>query len=96
MPYSTNSTQRPLLFGFAAYACAHVMLFSLIGMLALPLPTIWWAGLALIPSWLLMQWLKRFEHADLAHLVGISAAAFAGGVMGIHGRELFCLFRALI
>ncbi|MCR4507768.1 hypothetical protein NUV66_00510 [Pseudomonas sp. 32.2.56] len=96
MPYSTNSTQRPLLFGFAAYACAHVILFSLIGMLALPLPAIWWACLALVPCWLLMQWLKRFAHADLAHLVGISAAAFAGGVMGIHGRELFCLFRALI
>lgn len=95
MPYSTNATQRPLFFGFAAYACAHVMLFSLIGMLALPLPTVWWAGLAPIPSWLLMQWLKRFERADLAHLVGVSTAAFAGAVIGVHGRELFCLFRTL-
>ena len=96
MPYSTNATQHPLLFGFAAYACAHVMLFSLIGMLALPLPAVWWACLALIPCWLLMRWLARFEHANLAHLVGVSTAAFAGGVMGIHGRELFCLFRTLI
>lgn len=96
MPYSTNATQRPLLLGFAAYACAHVMLFSLIGMLALPFPAVWWVCLALIPCWLLMQWLKRFDHADLAQLVGVSTAAFAGGVMGVHGRELFCLFRALI
>jgi hypothetical protein len=96
MSYTTNATQHPLILGFSAYACAHVMLFSLIGMLALPFPAIWWAGLALVPSWLLMRWLKRFDRADLAQLVGVSAAAFAGGVIGIHGRELFCLFRALI
>lgn len=96
MSYTNNASEHPLLVGFSAYACAHVMLFSLVGMLALPLPGVWWAGLALIPCWLLMRWLKRFNHDDLAQLVGVSAVAFAGGVMGIHARELFCLLRAFI
>jgi hypothetical protein len=95
MSYITNAAEHPLLFGFSAYACAHAVLFSLIRMLALPFPAVWWAGLALIPSGLLMLWLNRFERTDLAQLVGISAVAFAGGVIGVHGRELFCIFRPL-
>ena len=33
------------------------MLFSLVGILGLPFPAVCWAGLGLIPSWLLMKWL---------------------------------------
>jgi membrane protein implicated in regulation of membrane protease activity len=96
MSYVINASKHPLMLGFSAYVCAHAMLFSLIGMLALPLPGVWWAALGLIPCWLLMRWLQRFERADLAQLVGVSATAFTGGVMGIHGRDLFCFFRALV
>lgn len=96
MSDSTNAVQHPLLFGFSAYACTHLSLFSLVGMLGLPLPALWWASLALIPSQLLVRWLERFERADLAQLVGIQSAAFAGGVLGLHARELFCMWKALI
>lgn len=96
MSYTTNATAHPLLFGFSGYACGHAMLFSLVGMLGLPFPAVCWAGLALIPSWLLMRWLKRFGYTDLTQLVGVSAAAFAGGTLGVHGRELLCSFQALI
>jgi hypothetical protein len=96
MSHSTNAVQHPLFVGFAAYGCSHLMLFSLIGLLALPLPALWWAALALIPSWLLFRWLERFGRADLAQLVGVQSVAFAGGVLGLHGRELFCLTKALV
>lgn len=96
MSNSTIAVQHPLLVGFSAYGCSHLALFSLVGMLGLPLPALWWASLALIPSWLLVRWLERFGRADLAQLVGIQSVAFAGGVLGLYGRELFCLWKALI
>lgn len=96
MSYSTNAVQHPLFVGFSVYGCSHLAIFSLIGMLGLPLPALWWASFALIPSWLLVRWLKRFARADLAQLVGIQSVAFAGAVVGLHGRELFCIWNALI
>lgn len=96
MSNSTNAVQHPLFTGFVAYGCTHVALFSLVGTLGLPLPALWWASLALVPSWLLFRWLERFGRADLAQLVGVQSAAFAGGVLGLHGRELFCLWQAFI
>ncbi len=96
MSNSTIAVQHPLLVGFSAYGCSHLALFSLVGMLGLPLPALWWSSLALIPSQLLFRWLVRCGYADLAQLVGIQSVAFAGGVLGLHGRELFCLWKALI
>lgn len=92
MSHSTNAVQHPLCVGFSAYGCSHLAIFSLIGMLGLPLPALWWAGLALVPSWLLVRWFERFDRADLAQLVGIQSVAFAGAVLGLHGRDLFCLW----
>jgi len=96
MSHSTNAVQHPLFVGFSAYACVHLMLFSLVGMLGLPLPALWWATLALIPSWMLFRRLERLGHSDLAQLVGIQAVTFAGSVLGLHARDLFCLSEALI
>lgn len=96
MSHSTNAVQHPLFVGFSVYGCSHLAIFSLIGMFGLPLPALWWASLALIPSRLLVHWLERFGHGDLAQLVGIQSVAFAGAALGLHGRELFCLWNALI
>lgn len=96
MSHSTYAVQHPLLTGFAAYGCTQVSLFSLVGALGLPLPALCWASLALVPSWLLFRWLERFGHTDLAQLVGVQSTAFAGGALGLHGRELFCLWQAFI
>lgn len=96
MSHSTNATQHPLFLGFAAYTCSHLALFSVIGLLGLPLPALWWASLALIPSWMLFRRLERLGHSDLAQLVGVQALTFAGSVLGLHARELFCLSEALI
>lgn len=87
---------RPVVLGFAAYLCAHMALFSLVGLLGLPMPALWWSTAALLPSWGLMQWLERRGRNQLAMLVGIHACALAGGVLGLHGRELFCVARALV
>lgn len=38
MSYINNATAHPLIFGFSVYGCTHVLLFSLVGMLALPFP----------------------------------------------------------
>lgn len=95
MSHSTN-VKNPVFVGFSAYASAHVAIFSLVGMLGLSMPALWWASLALIPSWLLVHWLERFKRADLAQLVGIQSVALAGSVLGLHGRELFCLLKTLI
>lgn len=90
------SAARPVALGFAVYFCAHLALFSLVGLLGLPMPALWWATAALIPSWGLMHWLERLGRHQLATLVGIHACALAGGVLGLHGRELFCVARALV
>lgn len=96
MSHSNNAVQYPLIIGFSAYLCSHVALFSLVGMLGLAMPTLWWSTLALFPSWLLFKWLERCGRADLAQLVAIQSLAFWGAVLGLHGRELFCLFKALV
>lgn len=89
-------SQQPVAIGFAAYVCAHVAIFSLIGLLKLPLPGLWWACAALIPSWILMSWLERRGRHQLAVLVGIQACSFAGGSLGVNGRELFCAALAMV
>lgn len=96
MSHSTNAVQHPLFVAFSAYGCSHVVLFSLVGVLGLPQPALWWAALALVPSWLLFLWLERCGRENLAQLVGIQSVAFFGGGLGLHGRELFCLAKSLI
>lgn len=96
MSHLASTVQHPVLSGFSAYASAHVALFSLVGMLGVPMPALWWASLALIPSWLLVRWLERFKRAELAQLVGIQSVSLAGSVLGVHGRELFCLLKSLV
>lgn len=96
MSRSSNAVQHPMLVGFLAYGCSHLMLVALIGMFRLPLPGLWWVGLALIPALLLMRWLQRFNRADLAQLVGVQATVLAGVVLGVHSRELFSLWSVWI
>lgn len=96
MTFTDATKQQPIAIGFAAYACAHVALFSLVGLLHLPLPALWWSVAALFPSWALMRWLEMRDRSQLAVLIGIHACAMAGGVLGMHGRELFCMFAALV
>lgn len=96
MAHPAADSRQPVALGFAAYLCAHVALFSLVGLLGLPMSALWWATAALIPSRMLMQWLELRSRNQLATLVGIHSCALAGGVLGLHGRELFCVVRALV
>jgi hypothetical protein len=91
-----SDVRHPIAFGFAVYACVHVALFALIGLLGLPLPALWWALLSIPPGWLLVQWLDRHGYPQLGQLVGIYVVAFAGSVVGLHGRQLFCMALALV
>lgn len=90
MTRSDSVSRQPLVLVFAAYACIHVALFSLIGLLGLPMPALWWSTTALVPTWFLMSWLERQGRHQLAVLVGLHASAFSGAVLGVHGKEIFC------
>jgi hypothetical protein len=90
MTHAVGSLRYPVALGFLAYLCAHVALFSLIGLLGLPMPALFWAMGGLLPGWGLVVWLVRCARKDLADLVAIQSVAFAGSVLGLHGRALYC------
>lgn len=87
---AVGSLRYPVALGFSAYLCAHVALFSLIGLLGLPMPALFWGMGGLLPGWRLVAWLVRCGRKDLADLVAIQSVAFAGSVLGLHGRALYC------
>lgn len=82
--------RHPIGLGFAVYISAHTVLFSLIGLLGLPMPALFWGMGGMLPGWGLATWLVRFGRKDLADLVAIQSVAFAGSVLGLHGRALYC------
>lgn len=82
--------RHPVALGFTAYLSAHAALFSLIGLLGLPMPALFWGMSGLLPGWGLVAWLGRCDRKDLADLVAIQSVAFAGSVLGLHGRALYC------
>jgi predicted PurR-regulated permease PerM len=96
MIHTETDSRQPVAIGFAIYACTHVALFSLSGLLGLPMPELWWATAALFASWPLMQWLERRGRHQLAILVGIHACVFVSAVLGVRGRDLFCAASALV
>lgn len=88
--------RHPVALGFAAYACAHVALFSLIGLLGLSMPALLWGLGGLLLAWAASGWMLRYGHEKLADLLAIQSVALAGGVVGMHGRQLYCVFAAMI
>jgi hypothetical protein len=94
MTNSVTAIRNPIAVGFAAYGCAHVVLFAAVGLLGLPLPALFW-GLGGLPiGWAASTWMARCGRVDLGTLIDVQTAAFAGGVLGLHGRELYCLAQA--
>ncbi len=94
MTNSVAKIRNPIAVGFAAYGCAHVVLFAAVGLLGLPLPALWW-GLGGLPlGWAASSWMARCGRSDLGTLIDVQSAALAGGVLGLNGRELYCLFQA--
>ena len=93
---AAGSLRYPVALGFSAYLCAHGALFALIGLLGLPMPALFWAMGGLLPGWGLVAWLVSCGRKGLADLVGIQSVAFAGSVLGLHGRELFCLAKGFM
>lgn len=87
---AVGPVRHPVALGSSAYLCAHVALFSLIGLLGLPMPALCWAVAGLLPGWGFAAWLVRWGRKDLADLVAIQSVAFAGSVLGLHGRALYC------
>jgi hypothetical protein len=88
--------RHPIALGFAAYACAHVALFALVGLLGLPMPALFWGMGGLMLGWAASAWLVRCNRSDLANLVAIQTVALAGSILGLHGRALFCLMESLV
>lgn len=88
--------RHPIALGFAAYTCAHVALFALLGLLRLPMPALFWGMGGLLLGWAASSWMVRCGRSDLANLVAIQSVAFAGSILGLHGRALFCLMASLV
>lgn len=88
--------RHPIALGFAAYACAHVALFALIGLLGLPMPALFWGMGGVLLGWAASTWMVRCGRSDLANLIAIQGVAFAGSIVGLHGRQLYCLFATLV
>lgn len=88
--------RHPIALGFAAYTCAHVALFALVGLLRLPMPALFWGMGGLLLGWAASAWMIRCGRKNLADLVAIQSVAFAGSVLGLHGRALFCLMESLV
>lgn len=92
---SVPEIRHPVAVGLAAYGCAHLALFALVGMLALPLPAMWWAVGGMPLGWAASAWMVRCGRSDLANLIAIQTVAFGGSVLGLHGRALYCLVGTL-
>lgn len=87
--------RHPIAFVFAAYACAHAALFSLVALLVLPMPALIWALGGLPLGWVAAIWMVRCGRKDLADLVGIQTVAFSASVLGVHAQQLQCFIRAV-
>lgn len=77
-----------------AWLAIEVMFFALSALLgrngAAP-AALTWAGLS-IPTTLYLIWFLRTQgQQQLAQALGLALAAFTGGVLGTHLRQLICL-----
>ncbi len=88
---SAPGIRHPIALGLAAYGCAHVALFALVGLLGLPMPAMWWAISGLPLGWAAAAWMVRCGRSDLGNLIAIQTVAFGGSVLGLHGRALYCM-----
>lgn len=80
----------------AAYVSAQAALFSVIGMMALPMPGLWWSLLSIPIAMIMCNHLRRLGHQVLSGYVAMYAVGFAGGAVGAHGRDLYCFFASLL
>lgn len=88
---STTAIRHAVGLGLSAYACAHVALFALVGLLGLPMPALFWAMGGLPLGWAASAWMVRCGRSDLGNLIAIQTVAFGGSVLGLHGRALYCM-----
>lgn len=88
---SVPDIRHPIALGLAAYGCAHVALFALVGLLGLPMPALFWAMGGLPLGWTASAWMVRCGRSDLGNLIAIQTVAFGGSVLGLHGRALYCM-----
>lgn len=79
MPCPHQSAKQLALHGFLAFACAHVLLVSLIQQLHLAMPSLWWSGLGVIPTLPLLRLLKQIGKEQLRRQVVLAYTAFAVG-----------------
>lgn len=86
----------PITLAFGAFAAGHAALFALIGLLSPVMPGLWWALSAIPLAMLMCRHLRRLGHQVLSGYVGMYATGFAGGAVGAHGRDLYCLVAALL
>lgn len=70
--------------------CLLVLLGSSLGLLRVDFPGLWFAlGSVPVVLWVSYR-LQRIGELDLARLMRLALAAFAGGVVGANIRFLFC------
>lgn len=81
----------PIAVAFASYVSAQAALFAVIGMLALPMPGLWWSLLSIPIAMIMCNHLRRLGHQVLSGYVAMYAVGFSGGAVGAHGRDLYCL-----
>ena len=93
---SAPGIRHPIALGLVAYGCSHAALFALVGLLGLTMPAMWWAMGGLPLGWAASAWMLRCGRSDLANLIAIQTVAFGGSVLGLHGRQLYCLFATLV
>lgn len=86
---SINS-QKTVAVWFTAYLSAQGLLASSIKLLDLEMPGLWWALLALPPSWLLISKLEIAGHQRQATAVRVFTYSFLGGSIGAHIQEILC------
>lgn len=86
----------PIALAFVAFAAGHAAIFALIGMLALPIPGLWWSLSSIPLAMLMCNHLCNLGRQVLAGYVGMYATGFASGAIGAHARELFCIIDTLV
>ncbi len=86
----------PIAVAFASYVSAQAALFAVIGMLALPMPGLWWSLLSIPIAMIMCNHLRRLGHQVLSGYVAMYATGFAGGAVGAHGRDMYCAVAALL
>ncbi|MFI8380709.1 hypothetical protein [Pseudomonas sp. NPDC079086] len=88
--------RSPIALAFVAFIAGHAALFALIGLLSPTMPGLWWALSSIPLAMLMCNHLRRLGHHELSGYVGMYATGFAGGAIGAHGHDLFCLVVGLI